>query len=426
MARLRDLGPKEPTLGRVLGAPGSDSEGLGRLVVTTQPAEQLAPGRVEDVGAVEVELVDERERGLRALDLGHGQEQEPITADSCQPGAEPLPAVQRAIKWLLAMQNSDGGWAAFDRDINRTVLEKVPFADHNAMQDPSCPDITGRVLECLSWHGFRNSHPMVRRAIQYIKSRQEPEGCWFGRWGVNYIYGTMCVLRGLDAIGVDNHEPYVQQAAEWLRSVQNPDGGWGESCASYMDDSLRGRGPSTASQTAWALLALVATGSRDYERSIRRGVGFLIDTQREDGTWNEPYYTGTGFPGYGFGARMDFRDQKTREKIAASVVHLESAISENPLRLTTGFDCDLIRSHNEPRWRRLQQGMTGNVLPCLLPFFPDPDESRRREDDVGAARQLPATRPCCPTIRRAEMLSSGPFSRPNSGLPDVITTVDSS
>jgi len=224
--------------------------------------------------------------------------------------------IDRALAWTLAMQSSNGGWAAFDRDNDRPIITKIPFCDFGEALDPPSADVTAHMLEALGLLGFDRGHAAVERGYQFIRKEQESDGSWFGRWGVNHIYGTAAVLPALAAIGEDMTLPYIRAAADWLVAHQNADGGWGETCASYMDDSLRGRGPSTASQTGWALLALVATSDRTYERAIRRGVGFLIDTQRDDGTWNEPYYTGTGFPGYGFGARMDFRDQKTRERIA--------------------------------------------------------------------------------------------------------------
>jgi squalene-hopene/tetraprenyl-beta-curcumene cyclase len=224
--------------------------------------------------------------------------------------------VDRALAWTLAMQSSSGGWAAFDKDNDWSIITKIPFCDFGEALDPPSADVTAHVLEALGLLGFDRQHPAVARGYGFIRSEQEADGSWFGRWGVNHIYGTAAVLPALAGIGEDMTQPYVRKAADWLVAHQNADGGWGETCASYMDDSLRGRGPSTASQTAWAVLALVATASREYERAIRRGVGFLLDTQRTDGTWDEPYYTGTGFPGYGFGARMDFRDAKTRERIA--------------------------------------------------------------------------------------------------------------
>jgi squalene-hopene/tetraprenyl-beta-curcumene cyclase len=204
-------------------------------------------------------------------------------------------SARRAIHWVLAMQCKEGGWASFDKDNTRMVFQYVPFADHNAMLDPPTVDITGRVLEMLAAYGYTQDDPAVKRAIGYIRKEQEPDGSWFGRWGVNYIYGTMCVLRGLEAIGVDHHEPHVQQAAEWLRMVQNADGGWGESCGSYDHPATRGVGPSTASQTAWAVIGLLAAGDTRSD-SVRRGVEFLLNDQKKDGSWDETPFTGTGFP----------------------------------------------------------------------------------------------------------------------------------
>ena len=204
-------------------------------------------------------------------------------------------SVQRAIDWMLSMQCRNGGWASFDKDNDRMVFQYVPFADHNAMLDPATVDITGRMLEMLAAYGYDKNHPAVQKAIQFVRNEQEPDGSWFGRWGVNYIYGTMLVLRGLEAIGVDYHEPYVQQAAEWLRMVQNPDGGWGESCGSYDDPNLKGVGPSTPSQTAWAIMGLLAANDTRSD-SVARGIAYLLRTQKKDGSWEEPQYTGTGFP----------------------------------------------------------------------------------------------------------------------------------
>jgi squalene-hopene/tetraprenyl-beta-curcumene cyclase len=204
-------------------------------------------------------------------------------------------SVKRAIDWVLAMQCKNGGWASFDKDNNRMVFQYVPFADHNAMLDPATVDITGRVVECLAAHGYTMKDKPVQRALKFIRAEQEPDGSWFGRWGVNYVYGTMCVLRGLEAIGMDNHEPMVQQAAEWIRMMQNADGGWGESAGSYDDRNLKGIGESTCSQTAWALLGLMAAG--DYRSdSVARGIAYLLQQQLQDGSWFEEPYTGTGFP----------------------------------------------------------------------------------------------------------------------------------
>jgi squalene-hopene/tetraprenyl-beta-curcumene cyclase len=204
-------------------------------------------------------------------------------------------SVQRAIDWVLSMQCRNGGWASFDKDNDRMVFQYVPFADHNAMLDPATVDITGRVLEMLACYGYDKNHPAAKKAIHFLRKEQEADGSWFGRWGVNYIYGTMLVLRGLEAIGVDHHEPYVQQAAEWLRMVQNPDGGWGETVGSYDDANLKGQGDSTASQTAWAVLGLLAANDTRSD-SVARGIAYLLRTQKKNGSWDEQFYTGTGFP----------------------------------------------------------------------------------------------------------------------------------
>jgi squalene-hopene/tetraprenyl-beta-curcumene cyclase len=204
-------------------------------------------------------------------------------------------AVSRGINWLLAMQNDDGGWAAFDRTRNREILEHVPFADHNAMQDPSCPDITGRVLECLGHCGFNADYPAVRRAVAFVRSRQEPEGCWFGRWGVNYVYGSWQVLVGLKSIGCDMSEPWVQRAGEWLRGCQKADGSWGETCDSYENPSLKGTGHSTPSQTAWGAMGVMAITGPD-DPAVQSAMAWLCENQTDDGAWDEHFYTGTGFP----------------------------------------------------------------------------------------------------------------------------------
>jgi squalene-hopene/tetraprenyl-beta-curcumene cyclase len=205
------------------------------------------------------------------------------------------PAAERGLRWLLAMQNRDGGWAAFDRNINREILTRVPFADHNAMLDPSCPDITARVLEALGYLGYPVSHPRVQRALTFLRARQEKDGCWVGRWGVNYLYGTWQVLQGLQRIGFDRGDPMVRRAVAWLGRVQQPSGAWGETCGSYDDPRLAGQGEPTASQTAWALLALLAAGEAGSS-SVRRGIDYLIAIQRPDGNWDEEPFTGTGFP----------------------------------------------------------------------------------------------------------------------------------
>ncbi len=199
-------------------------------------------------------------------------------------------AVQRGIAWILAMQNRDGGWGAFDRDNDAEFLCAVPFADHNAMIDPSTPDIAARVIEALADWGFTTEHPQVARAIAYIRKHQEADGSWFGRWGVNHIYGTWQVLVGLARVGVPLDDPMMQRGADWLESVQQACGGWGESPASYEDDSMRGRGTVTASQTAWALLGLLAAG-RAQSAAVERGIQYLMSSQTKDGTWHETEFT---------------------------------------------------------------------------------------------------------------------------------------
>ena len=201
---------------------------------------------------------------------------------------------RRGLDWLLAMQSSDGGWAAFDADNNWEFLSQVPFADHNAMLDPTCADITGRVLEALAAHRVTGLHPAVRRGVDWLVKHQEADGSWYGRWGVAYIYGTCFALRGLAAAGESDREAHILRAGEWLRSIQNADGGWGESCASY-DNRVFTAAPSTPSQTAWALMGLIAGGDPN-SLSVQHGVEYLLETQRPDGSWDERLATGTGFP----------------------------------------------------------------------------------------------------------------------------------
>jgi len=204
-------------------------------------------------------------------------------------------AIHRGLEWLLAMQNHDGGWGAFDRNNNRQFLCHVPFADHNAMIDPSTPDLTGRVLEALAKLGRRLGDAAVDRAVAYLRRTQERDGCWFGRWGVNYVYGTWQALAGLASVGVPSHDPAVVAAANWLVAFQQDCGGWGESPDSYADPSLRGRGPVTASQTAWAVMGLIAAGLGEHPATVR-GIRFLLQRQNAEGTWDETEFTGTGFP----------------------------------------------------------------------------------------------------------------------------------
>lgn len=211
-------------------------------------------------------------------------------------------AIDRGRRWMLGMQSSNGGWAAFDRDNNQRILARIPFSDFGEALDPPSVDVTAHVLESLGLLGCGDD-PAVTDALAYIRSEQEQEGCWFGRWGVNYIYGTSAVLTAVRALGLERGENWLQRAGEWLCQHQNEDGGWGETCGSYMDVEMRGVGPSTATQTAWALMGLIALG-RDRDRdAVAAGVRYLLDTQH-DGTWHERSYTGTGFPGYGLGEHL--------------------------------------------------------------------------------------------------------------------------
>lgn len=203
-------------------------------------------------------------------------------------------AARRGTEWLVSMQNRDGGWGGFDKNNDRQFLNNIPFADHNAMLDPSSADVTARVLECLGRNGWPVSHPVLQRALAYLSREQTPEGAWYGRWGVNYIYGTSGVLRALETVRITGRE-FCQKAAEWLRAVQNSDGGFGESIASYYDPARKGQGVSTPSQTAWGLIGLMAAGGRE-EPAVARSVEHLLDRQSSDGSWEESEFTGTGFP----------------------------------------------------------------------------------------------------------------------------------
>jgi squalene-hopene/tetraprenyl-beta-curcumene cyclase len=224
-------------------------------------------------------------------------------------------AAKRAVRWMLAMQNDDGGWAAFDRTRDRPWMESVPFADHNAMQDPSCADITGRTVESLITNGVSPDHESIRRAVTYMLGEQRDFGAWWGRWGVNFIYGTWQAVGGLVRAGLQPQtHASLMRARNWLTSIQNDDGGFGESANSYIDESLAGQGPSTASQTAWGVMSLMALTKPEVvgeDESIRRAIAYLCDTQlTEDqpadapryvvpdpaGGWREQWFTGTGFP----------------------------------------------------------------------------------------------------------------------------------
>ena len=199
------------------------------------------------------------------------------------------------LDWLVGMQNPDGSWGAFDIGNNSNYLNNIPFADHGALVDPGTSDLTARCIELLAMVGFEKSSPIVGKALNFLKREQESNGAWYGRWGVNYIYGTWSVLAGLGAINEDHSAGYVQKAIKWLKEKQNDDGGWGETCGSYDDFSFAGYGRSTPSQTAWALLGLLSVG--EYKSiSVENGVTYLIKNQNEKGCWDESDFTGTGFP----------------------------------------------------------------------------------------------------------------------------------
>ncbi|OFW98493.1 MAG: squalene--hopene cyclase [Alphaproteobacteria bacterium RIFCSPHIGHO2_12_FULL_63_12] len=223
-------------------------------------------------------------------------------------------AIALGVNWLIGMQSKGGGWGAFDKDNDKKFLTKIPFCDFGEALDPPSVDVTAHVVEAFGKLGLGRKHPAMIRALDYLRREQESDGSWFGRWGVNYIYGTGAVLPALAAIGEDMTAPYVARAADWLLSRQQANGGWGESCASYMDAAMSGRGKATASQTAWALLGLIAVNRPADRDAIERGVAFLIERQK-GGTWEEAEYTGTGFPGYGVGATIKLGDPLLTERL---------------------------------------------------------------------------------------------------------------
>jgi squalene-hopene/tetraprenyl-beta-curcumene cyclase len=203
-------------------------------------------------------------------------------------------AIERATRWTLGMQSKNGGFGAFDVDNTRRLCTELPFCDFGEVIDPPSADVTAHVIEMLAAEGL-SDHEATRRARDYLLREQEPDGAWFGRWGANYVYGTGAALPALVTSGTAVSDPVIRRAVAWLEAHQNADGGWGEDMRSYVDPAWRGRGTSTASQTAWALIGLLAAGERS--QAVERGVAFLVATQRDDGDWNEPEFTGTGFPG---------------------------------------------------------------------------------------------------------------------------------
>ena len=204
-------------------------------------------------------------------------------------------ALERSREWLEGMQSKNGGWGAFDVDNFKRWVSTIPFCDFGEVVDPPSEDVTAHVLEILGRMGYNTSRTSVTKGLDYLKETQENDGSWWGRWGVNYIYGLGAVLPALQHIGEDMGQPYIRRALDWIMEHQHEDGGWGEGVESYIDPSLRGKGPSTKSQTAWALLGLIAGGRAETE-STKRGVDYLLRNQQEDGSWDEPEFTGTGFP----------------------------------------------------------------------------------------------------------------------------------
>jgi squalene-hopene/tetraprenyl-beta-curcumene cyclase len=205
-------------------------------------------------------------------------------------------ALERAVDWMIGMQSKNGGWGAFDVDNARALCRDLPFCDFGEVIDPPSADVTAHAVELLAAEAHPGARDSAARGLRYLELEQEADGSWFGRWGVNHVYGTWSVLCALVAAGLTGEDPIIQQATEWLTTHQNEDGGWGEDCRSYVDRDWIGRGESTASQTAWALLGLHAAGQASSE-AVARGVRWLCEHQRDDGTWDEPQFTGTGFPG---------------------------------------------------------------------------------------------------------------------------------
>jgi squalene-hopene/tetraprenyl-beta-curcumene cyclase len=253
-------------------------------------------------------------------------------------------AIRLSIDWLVAMQSEGGGWGAFDKDNNKQILTKIPFCDFGEALDPPSVDVTAHVVEAFAKLGISRHHPSMVRALRYLKREQEAAGPWFGRWGVNYIYGTGAVLPALAAIGEDMRQPYVARACDWLVAHQQANGGWGESCASYMDLAAIGRGATTASQTAWALMALVAANREQDAEAIERGCLYLIESQSA-GTWAEPEFTGTGFPGYGVGQTIKLTDPLLQKRL------MQGPELSRAFMLRYGLYCHYFPMMALARWR---------------------------------------------------------------------------
>ena len=284
-------------------------------------------------------------------------------------------SIDRAARWLLGMQSSNGGWAAFDKNNTRALLAKMPFSDFGETIDPPSVDVTAHILETLGQLGYDAGDPRIAKALDYVFGEQEEDGAWFGRWGVNYIYGTGAVLPALKSLGIDMGMEPVNKAARWLAARQNADGGWGESCVSYVDPSHRGRGPSAPSQTAWALLALLAAG-RERSPEAARGIGYLIETQRADGSWDEPYYTGAGFPGYGVGSAPNGeRVRQGRELPAGFMIKYDMYPNYWPL-MALG------------RYKRLLSGADNRAKSARMRPAAPPNSAVESPPGNGRARQL--------------------------------------
>lgn len=223
-------------------------------------------------------------------------------------------AIERGVDWLIAMQSATGGWGAFDKDNDKQLLTKIPFCDFGEALDPPSADVTAHVVEAFGRLGIPRGHPAMARALDFLRRQQEPDGSWFGRWGVNHVYGTGAVLPALAVIGEDMRQPHIARACDWLCAHQQENGGWGESCASYMDPRAIGRGPATASQTAWGLMGLIAANRSQDREAIRRGCLFLTEHQ-VGGTWQEQEYTGTGFPGYGVGQSIKLTERDLSRRL---------------------------------------------------------------------------------------------------------------
>jgi squalene-hopene/tetraprenyl-beta-curcumene cyclase len=203
--------------------------------------------------------------------------------------------IERAAEWIIGMQSANGGWGSFDADNTKFYLNHIPFADHGALLDPPTADVSARCLGFLAQLGYKAEHPTIARAIQFLKREQEADGSWFGRWGTNYVYGTWSVLCALNAVHEDPQQPYIRRAVEWLKGCQREDGGWGEDGATYWRERRGECKASTPSQTAWALLALMAAGEADSD-AVKRGIAHLLEAPREGCAWQEPWFTAVGFP----------------------------------------------------------------------------------------------------------------------------------